>query len=243
MRDSDIQAQSGLLWKNNPVLVQLLGLSPVLAVSETLASGVALGVATLCVCLLSCLTASLVRNTLAQGSRLLWFMLILATYTTLTDILAQLYFYPLYLKLGIYMPLICCNAAILQRMETVSVNSSWLRAAGDGATTGLGFLLALVLVATCRELLISGTLFTDWHLLWPAGTGAATLIDTDSTQLFRFADTQAGVLILLGLLIALINFLKPFAPHGMTAESAMPTPAKRARVTGRLIRDESKETQ
>lgn len=224
------------------MLVQLLGLSPVLAVSDTLAAGVALGVATLGVCLLSCITASLVRNTLAHGSRLLWFMLILATYTTLADILAQLYFYPLYLKIGIYVPLICCNAAILLRMETVSVNSSWLKSAGDGVTAGLGFLLALMLVATCRELLISGTLFTDWHLLWPTGAGAASNIDSDPAQLFRFAETQAGVLILLGLLIALINFLMPFAPLGQAAGDATPEPVQRARVTGRLIRDESKET-
>lgn len=241
MNDPEIQARAGLVWKNNPVWVQLLGLSPVLAVSDTLAYGVALGVATLAVCLLACVTATLARKYISQNSRLLWFMLILATYTTLIDILAQVYLYPLYLKLGIYVPLICCNVAIILRMETVSLGSKFLTAVSDGLRTGLGFLLAIIIFAACRELLISGTLFTDWYLLWPAGTSAPAIGEAAPTQLFRFADTQAGALILLGLLAALLNFLRRLMPARENAEQDMPAPVSRARVTGRLSREATKE--
>lgn len=223
-----------LVLGNNPVLIQLLGLSPVLAVSSTITYGVGLGVATFFVCVLSCLTASLLRRYISQQWRLLWYMLILASYTTVAETLSQIYFYPLFLKLGIYLPLICCNIAILLRMETVSVHSDWLTATWDAMKAGLGFFLGLLLLAGLRELLISGTLFTNWQLLLPTGSELAlAAVNSGEPRFFPFANTQAGVFLLLGMLVALINLISQKF-NSTTDSNRDITPAKRARVTGRL---------
>lgn len=225
-----------MIWQNNPVLVQLLGLSPVLAVSNSLTYGVGLGVATLLVCVFSCLTASLLKNYVGHKWRLVWYMLILASYTTLAETLCQIYYYPLSLKLGIYLPLICCNVAILIRMENVSTRSNWVTATLDATKTGLGFLLAILLVASLRELLIGGTVLANWQLLLPSSsTLAAAITPTDSKSFFQFANTQSGVLLLLGMLIAALNFLSQLWHSDAIAEEV--TPAKRARVTGRLSKE------
>lgn len=239
MNDLEIQAsREGMVWENNPVLIQLLGLSPVLAVSNTLAYGVGLGVATFFVCVFSCLTASMLKGTIPQRWRLVWFMLILASYTTIVETISQLYFYPLFLRLGVYLPLICCNVAILVRMETVSVKSAWPIATLDAAKTGIGFLIAIVLLSACRELLASGTLFANWQLLLPTSSEVATMASNiDEPRFFRFADTQAGVLILLGMLVALFNFLAQLTNRSSIDNSEEPTPVKRARVTGRLSKE------
>ncbi len=242
MNELEIQARnSSQIWENNPALVQLLGLSPLLAASTTLAYGIGLGIATLCVCVVSCLTSALLKPYLAHRWRLLWFMLILATYTTVADTLLQLYFYPLYLELGIYVPLICCNMAILVRMETSAQLSHWPRDALDGFKTGLGCLIALVLFSACRELLISGTLLHDWQLLLPANGAPGSAAVADSSSFFRFADTQAGAFILLALIIAAINSLSSSTGSAAGTRQDEVVPAKRARVTGRLIRDAAKE--
>ena len=222
---------------SNPVMIQLLGLSPVLAVSGTLTNGIGLGVVTFFVCVFSCATVSLLKKVIASEWRLVWYMQILGRYTSVAEALSQIYFYPLSLKLGIYLPLVCCNVAILVRMETVSLRSSCPAATLDAAKTGLGFLLALLLVSGLRELLISGTLLTNWQLLLPAGSEQVVLAgDPGEPRFFQFANTQAGVLLLLGLLVALLNFLAP-QTNRCTDSTDATTPVKRARVTGRLSKE------
>ena len=239
MNDLELQSEKeGMVWENNPVLIQLLGLSPVLAVSSTLAYGIGLGVATFFVCVLSCLTASLLRGTIPHKWRLVWTMLILASYTTIVEVICQLYFYPLFLRLGVYLPLICCNVAILIRMETVARKSPWSVAALDAAKTGFGFLIALCLLAFCRELLVSGTIFANWQLLFPSSSELSTnTSNLNDIHFFRFANTQAGVLVLLGLLVALLNSLSQLTNSNVLDESEKLVPAKRARVTGRLSKE------
>ena len=239
MNDLELQSEKeGMVWENNPVLIQLLGLSPVLAVSSTLAYGIGLGVATLFVCVLSCLTASVLKGTIPHKWRLIWTMLILASYTTIVEIICQLYFYPLFLRLGVYLPLICCNVAILIRMETVARQSPWSVAALDAAKTGFGFLIALCLLAFCRELLVSGTIFANWQLLFPSSSELSTnTSNLNDIHFFRFANTQAGVLVLLGLLVALLNSLSQLTNSNVLDESEKLVPAKRARVTGRLSKE------
>ena len=239
MNDLEIRdTRESMVWENNPVLIQLLGLSPVLAVSSTLASGVGLGVATLIVCVLSCLSASMLKGYIPRKWRLVWYMIILASYTTLVETISQLYFYPLFLRLGIYLPLICCNVAILVRMETVDAQSDWPAATLDAAKTGCGFLITLFLFSACRELLTSGTLFTNWQLLLPAsGELSAAAIDLEGTHFFRFAHTQAGVLILFGLLVALLNFLSQLTSSAENDTAVDLVPVKRARITGRLSKE------
>jgi Na+-translocating ferredoxin:NAD+ oxidoreductase subunit E len=243
MSHLDSQAnRPDLIWSNNSVLVQLLGLSPVLAVSSSLTYGIALGTATLLVCVLSCLTASLMKNIITAQWRLVYFMLILASYTTVLDSLMQFAYYPLYLKLGHYIPLLCCNVAIVLRMEKVALKSNWLVTSADALKTGIGFLLAIILVSACRELIASGTFFKDWQLLLSAGKNLSLQESNaaDSYQ-FTFANTQAGAPILLGLLIALINFISSLSRNIRSPKQLEIVPAKRARVTGRIARDSSKD--
>jgi electron transport complex protein RnfE len=239
VNDLELQSEKeGMVWENNPVLIQLLGLSPVLAVSSTLACGIGLGVATFFVCVLSCLTASVLKGTIPHKWRLIWTMLILASYTTIVEIICQLYFYPLFLRLGVYLPLICCNVAILIRMETVARQSPWSVATLDAAKTGFGFLIALCLLAFCRELLVSGTIFANWQLLFPSSSELSTnTSNLNDIHFFRFANTQAGVLVLLGLLVALLNSLSQLTNSNVLDESEKLVPAKRARVTGRLSKE------
>jgi electron transport complex protein RnfE len=239
VNDLELQSEKeGMVWENNPVLIQLLGLSPVLAVSSTLAYGIGLGVATFFVCVLSCFTASVLKGTIPHKWRLIWTMLILASYTTIVEIICQLYFYPLFLRLGVYLPLICCNVAILIRMETVARQSPWSVATLDAAKTGFGFLIALCLLAFCRELLVSGTIFANWQLLFPSSSELSTnTSNLNDIHFFRFANTQAGVLVLLGLLVALLNSLSQLTNSNVLDESEKLVPAKRARVTGRLSKE------
>ncbi len=242
MNDLEIHARKpSHIWANNPALIQLLGLSPLLAVSSTLAYGIGLGMATLCVCVFSCLTTSVVKPFISQRWRLVWYMVILASYTTVVDTLAQLYFYPLYLRLGIYVPLICCNAAILVRMETVAAHSNYLQTTLDAIKVGVGFLLALVLFSACREILITGSLLSNWQILLPSNEAYSALSNAYRGSFFRFAETQAGAFILLGLVVALSNLASAFARDSAGKRQDPIAPAKRARVTGRLIPEDGKE--
>ena len=239
MNDLELKTEKKeLVWENNPVMIQLLGLSPVLAVSSTLTDGVGLGVATFFVCVFSCLTASLLRGAIPHKWRLICYMLILASYTTIVETIGQLYFYPLSLRLGIYLPLICCNVAILVRIEKTSAQSAWPSATWDAAKTGCGFLIALILFAACRELLLSGTLFTNWSLLLPTSSELTTAPNTlNERHFFQFANTQAAALILLGLLVAMFNLLSQAKSSSPINNSEDIIPVKRARVTGRLSKE------
>lgn len=223
------------LWENNPVLVQLLGLSPVLAVSTSLVNGIGMGVATLIVMVLSCISASLLKSRLSRNWRFTWFLLIMASYTTIIDLLMQWLYFPLYTQLGIYVPLICCNIAILVRMEVRASCCHWKPAALDAAKTGAGFLLAIAVLAGLRELIGQGTLFANWQLLLPSAvatdfnTGAA-----QNSQALGFASLQPMALILLGLIIAAKNYTDQHFSKGNHTPTETNAPIQRARVTGRL---------
>lgn len=233
MTNLEAQARKdGLLWENNSVLVQLLGLSPVLAVSTSITYGLALGLATLLVGVVSCATVAMLRHTIPQQWRLVGFMIILAAYTSIIETIFQLYFYSLSLRLGIYLPLICCNVAILLRMETKAMHSDLFSASLDALKMGLGFLGALLLVSAMREMLIDGSLLSDSQLLIPSANQPLASAAGGGDYLFQFANSQPGALILLGLIVAAINALTN-ALGGEENKIEVVT-AKRARVTGRL---------
>lgn len=223
------------LWQNNTVLVQLLGLSPVLAVSTTLVNGIGLGIATFIVMLLSCISVSLLQSQLNSNWRFTWFLIIMASYTTAIDLLMQWLYFPLYKQLGIYVPLICCNIAILIRMEVRASSCNWKLAALDASKTGAAFLLAIVLLASLRELIGQGTLLSNWQLLIPS----TLLADSNPTSIqhnfaFGFAKLQPMALILLGIIIAVKNFTDSYFKKEVDGQTDNSTPVQRARVTGRL---------
>lgn len=154
------------LWHNNPALVQLLGLCPLLAVSNTTVNALGLGLATAVVLLCTNVCISLYRNFLNPDIRLPTFVLIIATAVTAVDLSMNALFFELHQLIGLFIPLIVTNCAILARGEAFAARQPPAKAAIDGLAMGIGFALVLVLLGALRELIGSGTLLADAHLLF-----------------------------------------------------------------------------
>ncbi|MGB0965239.1 MAG: electron transport complex subunit E [Litorivicinus sp.] len=154
------------LWKNNPALVQLLGLCPLLAVSGTVINALGLGLATLFVLVGSNLSVSLIRNHVADHLRLPAFVLIIAAFTTCVELLMQAFAYSLYQVLGLFIPLIVTNCAIMGRADGFARKNTPWPAVVDGFMMGIGFLIVLVALGAVREVLGLGSLLDGAHLLF-----------------------------------------------------------------------------
>ncbi|WP_111980213.1 electron transport complex subunit E [Algibacillus agarilyticus] len=218
------------LWKNNPALVQMLGLCPLLAVSNTTINGLGLGLATLFVLLGSNITVSLVRNWVPNEIRIPVFVMIIAGLVTVIQLLMNAYTYALYQTLGIFIPLIVTNCAIIGRAEAFASKNNVKLAAWDGLMMGLGFLLILVALGIVREVLGNGTLFSGAHLLFGsmATHWQITLFETNET--FLIAILPPGAFIALGLLIAVKNKFDKRIEALVVGEKKAKT-TERARVT------------
>ena len=153
------------LWKNNPALVQLLGLCPLLAVTSSAINGLGLGLATLFVLMGSNITVSAVRHYVPNEIRIPIFVIVIAAFVTIIQLLMQAFTFELYLALGIFIPLIVTNCAIIGRAEAFAAKNELLPSAYDGFIMGAGFALVLVLLGGIREILGSGTLFSGAELL------------------------------------------------------------------------------
>lgn len=195
------------LWRNNQALVALLGLCPLLAVSNSMVNGLALGLATTgTLVLASALIASL-RTWILPSIRLPVFVLIIAVTVTVIDLAMQAYFHDLYQTLGLFIPLIVTNCAILGRAEVFAsrnpVATAWL----DGLFMGLGFAAVLVILGSLREILGTGAWLA--HADWLFGAAAQTWkrVVFDQEAGFLLALTPSGAFIGLGLLIALRNVI------------------------------------
>lgn len=193
------------LWKNNPALVQLLGLCPLLAVTATVINGLGLGLATTLVLIGSNITVSLVRNIVRNEIRIPVFVMVIAGFVTVVQLLMNAFTYELYLTLGIFIPLIVTNCAIIGRAEAFASKNPVLPAALDGLMMGAGFTAVLMLLGAMREALGSGTLLSGADRLFGsiATNWTITLFDTD--QPFLLAILPPGAFIGMGLLIALKN--------------------------------------
>ncbi|MCG6891559.1 MAG: electron transport complex subunit E [Gammaproteobacteria bacterium] len=213
------------LWSNNVALVQLLGLCPLLAVTSTVINGLGLGIATLITLVLSNSIVSLIRGFVRNEVRLPVFVLIIASVVTIIELSMKAMFYELYLVLGIFIPLIVTNCAIIGRAEGFASRNPVGPAALDGLMMGLGFLLVLVLLGGMRELIGFGTLFAHAELMF--GDGAKSLmleIDPDYPG-FLLAVLPPGAFFGLAILIVAKNWfdLRPAAqrqPTPAVAESA-----------------------
>ena len=157
------------LWKNNPALVQLLGLCPLLAVTATITNGLGLGLATTLVLIGSNATVSIIRNWVPNEIRIPIFVMIIAAFVTIVQLLMNAYTFELYQALGIFIPLIVTNCAIIGRAEAYASKNPLSYAAFDGFMMGLGFTVVLVLLGAMRELLGYGTLFAGAELLLGMG--------------------------------------------------------------------------
>jgi electron transport complex protein RnfE len=192
-------------WRQNTGLVVLLGLCPLLAVSGTVTNALGLGLATTGVLAISNLSVSLSRGLLRPEIRIPAFVLIIASAVTATELLMRAYWTELYAVLGIFIPLIVTNCAIIGRAEAFASRQPPLPALIDGVATGLGFCLTLVLLGAFRELLSQGTLLADAHLLFGEWGRSLTVTVIPEHPGFLLALLPPGAFIALGLLVAARN--------------------------------------
>jgi len=195
------------LWHNNPATVQLLGLCPLLAVTNTAVNAIGLGLATLFVMVFSNLTISLIRHLIKDEIRIPVFVLVIASFVTVVELLMKAWYYDLYRVLGIFIPLIVTNCAIIARAEAFASKNKPLPALLDGLTMGMGFALVLLLLGASRELLGQGTLFSQAHLMFGESLHWLTIRLFNDDQGILLAVLPPGAFIGLGLLIALKNTL------------------------------------
>ncbi len=153
------------LWSNNVVFAQMLALCPTLAVTSTATNGLGMGLATTAVLLLSNIIVSSVRQLVSPEVRIPVYIVLIATLVTLLDMALNAWVHELYKVLGLFIALIVVNCAILGRAESFASKNGVADAALDGLMMGLGFTLALVALGGMREILGSGTLFSNAHLL------------------------------------------------------------------------------
>ena len=163
------------LWRNNLTFVQLLGLSPLLAVTISAVNGLALGLATTAVLLVTNVVISLVRRAVVPAWRVPLFVLIAAALVTAIDLLSNALFDDLHEALGLFIALIVANCALVAQAETVATRRPVVEAALSGLATGLGALGVLVLLGGLRELFGHGTLFAGMPMLFGSGAAAFTL--------------------------------------------------------------------
>jgi len=223
------------LWKNNPALVQLLGLCPLLAVTGSVVNAIGLGLATMLVLIGSNVSVSLIRNAVSDAVRLPAFVMIIASFTTATELLMQAYTYELYQILGIFIPLIVTNCAILGRADAFASKNPVLISAFDGLMMGLGFMAALLGIGAIRELIGSGTLFADMHLLFGTMAENWTLtVFGENYKGFLVAVLPPGAFLVAGLLIALKNLVDAHFEKRAQANKVIIKGSKRVRTTGNV---------
>jgi electron transport complex protein RnfE len=194
------------LWYNNQALVALLGLCPLLAVSNTAINGLGLGLATTSVLVASNTTVSLIRNYVRPEVRLPVFVLVIASFVTAIELGMNAYFHELHKILGIFIPLIVTNCIIIGRAEAFASKNNLSRSLLDGISVGIGFTLVLLTLGGMRELVGQGTLFDQAHLMFgEAARGLTIRIEEFPGMLI--AILPPGAFIGLGLLIMVKNLI------------------------------------
>ncbi|MCG7588237.1 electron transport complex subunit E [Photobacterium sp. OFAV2-7] len=218
------------LWDNNPAIVQLLGLCPLLAVSATVTNALGLGLATTAVLIGSNLIVSLVRQWVPSEVRIPVFVMIIAALVTCVQLLMNAFTYGLYQSLGIFIPLIVTNCIIIGRAESFASKNEPIPAVVDGLWMGLGLTSTLVVLGAIREILGNGTLFDGADRL--LGDWAASLrievFSFDSN--FLLAMLPPGAFIGVGFIIALKNVIDKKREQKAAGAEAKPE-IERARVT------------
>ena len=183
------------LIKENPILVLLLGCCPTLATTTSAINGMSMGLATTFVLIMSNLVISLLKNFIPDKVRIPCFIVVIASFVTVVQLVMQAYVPDIYETLGLFIPLIVVNCIVLGRAEAFASKNPVLPSILDGAGMGLGFTFALTVLGSIREILGSGSIF-NWRFL-PE--------DAQTILIFVLAP---GAFIALGYLIAIVNRLK-----------------------------------
>jgi Na+-translocating ferredoxin:NAD+ oxidoreductase subunit E len=197
-------ARNGL-WVQNPGIVQLLGLCPILAVSNTMVNAVSLGLATVMVMAVANLGIASLRNFIPYEIRIPVFILVIASLVTIVDLSFNAWLHELYLVLGIFIPLIVTNCIVLARVEAYAAKNSPIASTIDGVMMGLGLVWVLAVLGGVRELIGSGTLFSGIDMIFP-NLSAIEVFGPDYTE-FLIAILPPGAFFTLGCLIALFNWI------------------------------------
>jgi len=223
------------LWKNNPAIVQLLGLCPLLAVTGSVVNALGLGVATCFVLMTSNTAVSVIRNVTSDAVRLPTFVMIIAASVTCIELLMQAYAYELYQILGIFLPLITTNCVILGRADGFARKNPILPSLYDGFIMGVGFGVILLLLGALRELIGTGAIFANMDLLFGPGAANWKIVLFADYQPFLLAILPPGAFIFTGLLIALKNLIDAQLKARRDARAEPITAgSKRVRVTGNI---------
>ncbi|KYC29154.1 putative inner membrane NADH-quinone reductase [Sterolibacterium denitrificans] len=196
---------SNSLWKQNPGLVQLLGLCPLLAMSNSIVNAAGLGIATILVMALSSGMIALLRGFIPYEIRIPVFILVIAALVTGVDLAMNAWLHKLYNVLGIFIPLIVTNCIVLARVEAFAAKNPPLAATLDGAMMGLGLTLVLVALGAVREFVGGGTLFAGIEMVIP-GARAVQVLPADYPG-FLVAILPPGAFFSLAFLIALRNWI------------------------------------
>lgn len=223
------------LWNNNPATVQILGLCPLLAVTGSVVNAMGLGLATLVVLMGSNACVSLIRHYVTDAVRLPAFVMIIAAMVTVIEMLMQAYTFELYEILGIFIPLIVTNCAVLGRADAFASKNAVLPSMVDGFMMGLGFLVILLILGGMRELVGQGTLFTNMQLLFGPMAANWELTVIDNYGGFLLAILPPGAFLGLGLIIAGKNVIdKRLKEVQKRNASDEPKVSRRVRTTGKV---------
>ena len=190
------------IWDNNIVFAQALGLCPLLAVTGTASNGLGMGLASMAVLVASGLLVSLLRVIITPQVRIPIFVLIIAVLVTLVDMSMNAWVHDLHKVLGLFIPLIVTNCAILGRAESFASRNTVLPALFDGIMMGIGFTLALVVLGAAREVLGSGTLFANAALLLGSWASFLELELIPDYKGFLLIILPPGGFLVLGFLLA-----------------------------------------
>jgi len=182
------------LWQTVPPFRLVLGLCPTLAVTTSGINGMGMGLATTFVLVFSNIFVSLLRRFIPNQVRIASFIVIIASFVVIVELVMQAYFYPLFKILGIFIPLIVVNCIILGRAEAFASKQGPLASLADGLGIGLGFTIALFVLGCIRELLGSGTLL-DIPVMW------------SGFEPFTFMLKPPGAFVALGILLAAMNLI------------------------------------
>ena len=182
------------LWDEIPPFRLVLGLCPILAVTKSVENGIGMGIAFTFVLLCSNVLVSALRKVIPPKVRIACFIIIIATFVTVVELLMQAYTYPLFLQLGIFIPLIVVNCIVLGRAEAFASKNGVVASFADAMGMGIGFTLSLAVLGTFREVLGSGT-FYGLQVFGP------------SFEPFKFMIEAPGAFVCLGLMLCGMNLV------------------------------------
>ncbi|MDR3061913.1 MAG: electron transport complex subunit E [Dysgonamonadaceae bacterium] len=182
--------------KENPIFVLLLGMCPTLGTTSSALNGMAMGLATTFVLVCSNMTVSSVKNLIPDQVRIPAYIVLIATFVTVVQLLMEAFIPALYSSLGLFIPLIVVNCIVLGRAEAFAAKNKVFPSMFDGIGIGLGFTFALTLLGTCREFLGTGKMFSQ--TIYPENFGSLIFV------------LAPGAFIVLGFLIAIINKIRSY---------------------------------